>query len=114
MTADLSLSLDPGYDPARVVLDSVNWDGTGDAIPWYDVAIGETVVAELPLNANNAPLSLVAGDYEVSTFQANGDKVIDGPTCATQFVVRANDDVAYYADYSAGNGCAWKEGSAFP
>jgi hypothetical protein len=115
IVAELPLAVAGDYSPARLVLDSQGWDGSGAGQPAVTVSVGTTVVFETDLDSSSTPLVLPAGDYELHAFivtpQANP---VAGPTCDMSLTVAGGDDLGYYADFAGGGDCSWKAGTLFP
>ena len=114
IAAELPLVVADDYSPARVILDSKDWNGNG-AYPRFTVSAGATVLAAGDLGSSSTPLALPAGDYTVHAFIATPEAhPVAGPTCDLPLTVATGDDVAYYADFSGSGDCVWTEGSLFP
>ena len=111
---ELPLVVADDYQPARVVLDSKDWNGNG-AYPRFTIGNDSTILADGDLGSSATPLSLVPGDYLVhaliATPQANP---VAGPTCDLPLTLAAGDDVSFYAQFPSQGDCVWKAGSLFP
>jgi hypothetical protein len=106
--------VDPGYQPARVVLDTNGPvpDQFGQA--HFQVARAGFVIATGVLDSSLTPFALEPGDYEIRAW-GNSGAITHPPqpasSCVMQLSLAAGDDVAYYADWPRRSDCTWKAGS---
>lgn len=108
------LALDPGYDPARLVLDVKGGVGP-DGLTSFSVALGDRVIAQDFLTSSLTPLALAPGDYTIRAWAMSG-AITNPPVhpgCDLELSLVAGDDFSYFARWPGGGDCVWKE-SATP
>ncbi len=108
----MPLAVDPGYQPARIVLDSKGWDGGNGPRPVFTVGNADGTVAQGWLDSSSTPMAIEPADYTVHGFIGpQGRDPVFGRTCNLQLTLAVGDDVAYYADWPERGDCTWKEGA---
>jgi hypothetical protein len=110
VVAEEPLQVDPGYSPARVVLDALPPDGVSNAQFLYGISIGPDVIAGGALDSSTPPLVLEPGDYIVHGSVNSGAIVQDPLPCELPLSLEAGADVAYYAQFDRPSGCTWQIG----
>jgi hypothetical protein len=115
VVAQLPLGVDPGYLPARIILDT-NGRGPG-SVPdsaHFSIAAGDQILAQGLLDSSSTPFALEPGDYVLNAWSASG-AITDPPnlgrlSCDTPISLASGDHLAYYADWPGGAACIWKMG----
>ena len=103
--AELPLSVDAGYDPGRLLLDSHYSDNTVDTRPQFKLLDGSTVLAGGTLNSQTAPIAVEAGSYTLDAYLVDAPQA-SGATCNKSISVAAGVEVGYKAAFS-GSSCTW-------
>ena len=109
--AAIALVLEPGYDTARLVLDTRG--GAGNAGPYFALHAGDRLIAQDFLSSSLTPFALVPGDYTIHAWSPTG-AITDpptGPKCDLEVSLAADDDLSYFARWPGGGDCIWKEGA---
>jgi hypothetical protein len=107
------LKVDPGYNPARLVLDALPPDGVSNAQFLFGISIGPDVIAAGGLDSSTPPLALEPGDYTVHGSVDSSAIVNDPLPCELTLKLDAGADLAYYAQFNRPSGCTWIEGEPF-
>lgn len=111
VVAEEPLQVDPGYNPARVVLDAKPPDGLDQSGFRFGIKLGDLVIAQGLLDSSLSPFALAPGDYTVSSGVETGAILTHYPSCDGSLSLGAGDDVAFYADWPLRGDCTWKEGA---